>query len=71
MGHYSGTGGTFRRNAQLNPEEWKLIDALASGQPEALSCLYERYRSLLETQALRVTGDPDRAEEVTQTHPFT
>ncbi len=47
-------------------EEWGLIEALASGQAEALNCLHERYEPLLRAQALQVVRDHGRAEEVAQ-----
>src|SRR5438270_167737 len=43
-----------------------LAEALAAGQVDALARLYDRYGSLAYSVALRVLGDPGRAEDVVQ-----
>lgn len=44
----------------------ELAEALADGQVEALAELYDRYGQLAYSVALRVLGDPGRAEDVVQ-----
>jgi RNA polymerase sigma-70 factor (ECF subfamily) len=43
-----------------------LIAAVAGGNEDALQRLYERYGGLTYTVALRITGDPQVAQEVVQ-----
>src|SRR5438309_5198919 len=44
----------------------ELAEALAAGQVDALARLYDRYGALTYSVALRVLGDPGRAEDVVQ-----
>jgi RNA polymerase sigma-70 factor (ECF subfamily) len=44
----------------------ELAEALAAGQVDALARLYDRYGALAYSVALRVLGDPGRAEDVVQ-----
>jgi RNA polymerase sigma-70 factor, ECF subfamily len=44
----------------------ELAAALAAGEVEALGVLYDRYGALAYSVALRVLGDPGRAEDVVQ-----
>src|SRR5256886_11335329 len=44
----------------------ELAEALAAGQVDALALLYDRYGALSYSVALRVLGDPGRAEDVVQ-----
>ena len=43
-----------------------LLDRMASGDVEALDGLYERYRTMAYSVALRITGEPSAAEDVVQ-----
>jgi RNA polymerase sigma-70 factor, ECF subfamily len=44
----------------------ELAEALAAGQVEALAELYDRYGALAYSVAVRILGDPGRAEDVVQ-----
>lgn len=44
----------------------ELVDALVGGDLAALATLYGRHASLAYSFALRLTGDPGRAEDVVQ-----
>src|SRR5689334_5439266 len=44
----------------------RLIDRLAGGDLDALEGLYERYRTMAYSIALRITGEPAVAEDVVQ-----
>jgi RNA polymerase sigma-70 factor, ECF subfamily len=44
----------------------ELLAAVAAGDEEALATLYDRYRLLAFSLAVRVVGDPQRAEDVVQ-----
>jgi RNA polymerase sigma factor (sigma-70 family) len=44
----------------------ELAEALAAGQVDALAELYDRYGALAYSVALRILGDPGRAEDVVQ-----
>ena len=47
-------------------DDHALVEAIAAGDPEALGALYDRYGGLAYSVALRVVGDPGRAEDVVQ-----
>src|SRR5438309_10985032 len=44
----------------------ELAEALAAGQVDALALLYDRYGALSYSVALRILGDPGKAEDVVQ-----
>lgn len=48
------------------PQDEKLVEEIARGEPDALTALYDRYRKLAYSLALRVTGDASLAEDVVQ-----
>ena len=58
----SGHAGT----AQAERSDEQLVDDLARGEPDALAALYDRYRAMAYSLALRVTGDTGMAEDVVQ-----
>ena len=43
-----------------------LIDQIADARPEAVQALYRRHGGLVYGMALKIVGDPEAAEEVTQ-----
>ncbi|MBM2825989.1 MAG: polymerase, sigma-24 subunit, subfamily [Dehalococcoidia bacterium] len=49
-----------------NLEDINLMKKVACGDKDALGTLYDRYAKLVYSLALRITGDTDKAEEVTQ-----
>ena len=48
-----------------------LIKMVAEGDKDALGVLYDRYAKLVYSLALKITGNTDKAEEVTQEVYFT
>ena len=42
----------------------RFIDRIAGGDLDALEGLYERYRTMAYSIALRITGEPSAAEDV-------
>jgi RNA polymerase sigma-70 factor (ECF subfamily) len=44
----------------------ELVASLAAGEVEALRTLYQRYGALCYSLAVRILGDPGRAEDVVQ-----
>lgn len=59
----TSAGGAADRDACGDSE---LVDALVGGDLAALGTLYDRHASLAYGLALRMTGNPDRAEDVVQ-----
>lgn len=47
-------------------QDTQLIEEIARGESDALTALYDRYRTLAYSLALRVTGDASLAEDVVQ-----
>lgn len=47
-------------------DDGALVEAIAAGERDALAELYDRYGALAYAVALRVLGDPGRAEDVVQ-----
>ncbi len=52
--------------AERDPADETLLARVAGGDPDALSELYERYRTVTYSVALRITTDPAAAEDVVQ-----
>jgi RNA polymerase sigma-70 factor (ECF subfamily) len=52
--------------AERDPADETLLARVAGGDPDALSELYERYRTVTYSVALRITTDPSAAEDVVQ-----
>lgn len=52
--------------AGSSPSDVELAAALADGREEALAQLYDRYGGLVYSVALRILGDPARAEDAVQ-----
>ena len=52
--------------AERDPADETLLERVAGGDPDALSELYERYRTVTYSVALRITTDPSAAEDVVQ-----
>lgn len=50
----------------LYADEAALIDALLAGDKHACACMVRQHGSQMYAVALRITGDPDEAEEVVQ-----
>src|SRR4051794_26806413 len=48
-----------------DPDE-RFVDRIAGGDLDALEGLYERYRTMAYSIALRITGEPSAAEDVVQ-----
>lgn len=55
--------GPAAENAERDEQ---LVEEIARGEPDALTALYDRYRRLAFSLALRVTGDASLAEDVVQ-----
>jgi RNA polymerase sigma-70 factor, ECF subfamily len=61
------TGGTIRRAAvPADDADRDVIARVAAGEATALEELYDRYRTMAYSIALRVTGDAAAAEDVVQ-----
>jgi RNA polymerase sigma-70 factor (ECF subfamily) len=55
-----------RSGAAVGEDEWvRLVTAIAAADQQAMRLLYERSRRLVFTLALRISGDPQSAEEIT------
>jgi RNA polymerase sigma-70 factor (ECF subfamily) len=52
--------------AERDPADETLMERVAGGDPDALSELYERYRTVTYSVALRITADGAAAEDVVQ-----
>ncbi len=48
------------------PSDAELIDAVSHGDEQALAHLYDRYGGLLYSFSIRMSGDPELAEEAVQ-----
>ena len=48
------------------PQDTQLVEEIARGEPNALTTLYDRYRTMAYSLAFRVTGDASLAEDVVQ-----
>jgi RNA polymerase sigma-70 factor, ECF subfamily len=48
------------------PQDAQLVEEIARGEPNALTTLYDRYRTMAYSLAFRVTGDTSLAEDVVQ-----
>jgi RNA polymerase sigma-70 factor, ECF subfamily len=53
-------------NTPTTPSDEELVGLLGGGDARALEFLYERYSEFIYSLALRITGDPQNAEEVLQ-----
>lgn len=56
----------FNLNNSLQQKDLELIQALKTGQPSALSKLYERYGAVVYGLALKILKDAQEAEDLTQ-----
>jgi len=52
-------------SATADPDQ-RFVDRMAGGDVDALEGLYERYRTMAYSIALRITGEPAAAEDVVQ-----
>jgi RNA polymerase sigma-70 factor (ECF subfamily) len=52
--------------AERDPADETLLERVAGGDPDALSELYERYRTVTYSVALKITANPSAAEDVVQ-----
>jgi RNA polymerase sigma-70 factor (ECF subfamily) len=50
----------------MNEADAEIVAPLREGRPEAIEIMYDRYAGLAYGLALRVLGDPGRAEDVVQ-----
>ncbi|HKG55720.1 MAG TPA: sigma-70 family RNA polymerase sigma factor [Candidatus Limnocylindrales bacterium] len=61
------TGGTVRRApVQADDADREVLSRVAAGEVNALEELYDRYRTMAYSIALRITGDGGLAEDVVQ-----
>jgi RNA polymerase sigma factor (sigma-70 family) len=59
--------GTAAPAAEIGePQDTQLVEQIARGEPNALTTLYDRYRTMAYSLAFRVTGDASLAEDVVQ-----
>src|SRR4028118_443280 len=58
--------GQVGAQTMLALRDEELLALIAQRESEALGALYDRYGRLVYTVALRITGDRETAEEVTQ-----
>ncbi len=56
----------FKFKKSLPPQDLELIQALKTGQPSALSKLYDRYGAVVYGLALKILKDAQEAEDLTQ-----
>lgn len=54
------------RKSRQDPEEQRLLERLVTGEPEALSELYDRYSGMLLGLSYKILHDTSDAEEVLQ-----
>jgi RNA polymerase sigma-70 factor (ECF subfamily) len=54
------------RKPPVVPDELRIIDKIKRGDAEAFEKLYRSYAGRVYASCLRLSGDPDRAEELTQ-----
>jgi len=62
----TGLGGATPHTGPTNDADERFIDRIAGGDLDALEGLYERYRTMAYSIALRITGEPSAAEDVVQ-----
>jgi RNA polymerase sigma-70 factor, ECF subfamily len=53
------------RTGVVDPDR-EILDRIVAGELDALEGLYERYRTMAYSIALRITGEPSTAEDVVQ-----
>ena len=63
-----GQGGTAPQSTRAPSDDLDrgFLDGMAGGDVNALEGLYERYRTMAYSIALRITGEPSAAEDVVQ-----
>lgn len=61
-----GTPPAGRAWTEADEADRAVLDRVADGRLEALEELYDRYRTMAYSIALRITGDPGAAEDVVQ-----